>query len=449
MLSVSDAYISLTESNVRPKCEPIITVSGVGLDGNNVEIVWTANEIQNLSYKRGVDPMGRELPFMELTWKEIYQGRLNEEQFPEKYNNVAQYMAVKLQFVQNLTMSNLSEKEIIEMPQMFLTARPVIENNTITWFAKDLLHFLQTTQIRGVNVNNTFGNSPTYFGVLGLMLLGERQAYLYSTDILNSIQKTVDALPEDTTDRYSINEIMIIDSTTKDFLLNFTKLRSYYMNFSNNIITFVQSHNNTDLSLLLNVMYEPPVIEFGNGVSIYKYNTHRWIESDDNEKIINPTKTEYLGVEFYRWDFGEYANVSEDVIDSVYADATYAVARVAEFPENTQISVKPLKEIKTENRYIESDTGEEFLEDNPLLINDVLWELNRFLSITKYFTKNNASMEIKALPNLAIETGDIISVETNLYKNNSNVIKKGVVTEISLEYNGALKETFKVHEVNV
>ena len=106
MLQVSDAYEELVKSNIRPKCEPIIKISGTDNEGKEIELIWKAKNIKDLNYKRSIDPIGRELPYMELTWTEIYTGNLNAENYPEKYNNVAKYMAVELTFMQDLGFYN-------------------------------------------------------------------------------------------------------------------------------------------------------------------------------------------------------------------------------------------------------------------------------------------------------------------------------------------------------
>ena len=60
MLAVSDAYKELVKSNIRPKCEPIIRVSGKDNTGKDIEIIWKASNIKDLKYKRAIDPIGRE-----------------------------------------------------------------------------------------------------------------------------------------------------------------------------------------------------------------------------------------------------------------------------------------------------------------------------------------------------------------------------------------------------
>ena len=45
MIQVSDGYKDLVKSNIRPKCEPIIKVSGIDNTGKEIELVWNAKNI--------------------------------------------------------------------------------------------------------------------------------------------------------------------------------------------------------------------------------------------------------------------------------------------------------------------------------------------------------------------------------------------------------------------
>ena len=58
-------------------------------------------------------------------------------------------------------------------------------------------------------------------------------------------------------------------------------------------------------------------------------------------------------------------------------------------------------------------------------------------------------MVLNSLSNVALETGDLVTVPTNLFNNDERVIKNAIVVGIELEYNGALKQKTLLHEVNV
>ena len=94
MQNVTDEYKRVISKNVRPKCEPRIEVTGKDANGNDVTLTWSANNIKDLNFRWGIDPVGRTLPFLEATWSEIYTGKLNAQNYPEKYANITTNMTV-------------------------------------------------------------------------------------------------------------------------------------------------------------------------------------------------------------------------------------------------------------------------------------------------------------------------------------------------------------------
>ena len=104
-MSSANTFVDIMNSNIRPKCEPFIMIVGEDEKREQAIIIWNAKDIKSLSYRRSVDVTGRELPQMELQWTEVYYGKLNEANFPLKYNNVAKYMRVILGFEQSLSFS--------------------------------------------------------------------------------------------------------------------------------------------------------------------------------------------------------------------------------------------------------------------------------------------------------------------------------------------------------
>jgi hypothetical protein len=72
----------------------------------------------------------------------------------------------------------------------------------------------------------------------------------------------------------------------------------------------------------------------------------------------------------------------------------------------------------------------------------------RSSNLQKYFNRNVYSAEADVAPNVALETGDVISIETNLYNATGDRIQKDfVIVEIELNYSGVLKQKIKAHEV--
>ena len=164
-MSFSDKFLEIMKSNIRPKCEPKITVTGTTADGTTKTIEWNAKDIKSLSFHRSIDPVGRNLPIMELSWTEVYYGKFNAQNFPIKYNNIAKYMTVNLEFHQFLgfyqtwkTLKSMTWKQVkaltwkkvknevafetVKIPMMFLSATPEISGHTIKWTANAALSFL-------------------------------------------------------------------------------------------------------------------------------------------------------------------------------------------------------------------------------------------------------------------------------------------------------------------
>ena len=48
MVSVSQKFLELMQSNIRPKIEPTITVKGQDGEGNQVVLTWKPSNIQDM-----------------------------------------------------------------------------------------------------------------------------------------------------------------------------------------------------------------------------------------------------------------------------------------------------------------------------------------------------------------------------------------------------------------
>lgn len=446
MIAVSNAYTELAKTNIRPKCEPVIVVSGQNENGNDISIKWTANELQELKLKRGIDPVGRELPYMELSWKELYTGNFNEENYPEKYNNVVKYMAVDLTFIQDLYFSweTAKKKEIINVPRLFLTAKPTIKGKTITWIARDILYFLESLQAKSFEANIPYRNMLRWF------LLDERASLKNAKEMITAIQNTQSNLLKDS------NELLLkdiaVEGSTKDILLRLGNIKSYYWNFTNNIAELKSLLSlNESLSQLpiktvydftATVMYDYPALKANPTVSAYSYKQYVCELDDKNKYVLFPYETvSRKGLTFYHYAYNGLGKPTDDLFSKGLGKSTYSTsANLTVIPANLN-GVEMF--IKTEN------IGEVFTEDNrcnPYSNTDD--EItDRVGCLSRYFCKGNYSAEIMSLTNLALEPSDLISVETNLFDSEKRITKFGVVLKIEIEYNGSLKQKTTVHTV--
>lgn len=480
MIQVSNAYKELVKSNIRPKCEPIIKISGKDNNGKDIEVVWRAKNIKDLTYKRGIDPVGRELPYMELTWTEIYTGRLNAESYPEKYNNITKYMAVELSFVQDLgfhntwktifdggitwkslfsqkatwkQLKNGTSQETIVLPKMFLSARPTIDGQTITWVAKDLLSFInevQTQEFEGHKYNIPLKNAISFF------VLNARGGFLNSADLFNAYTSTVQNLLQ-SEDETKIDKRIICDGNANDIILNLASIYNYYFDFIDNKAV-LKKFNLSSVSAVYKdrVLYAYPQIENSTDISSYLFK-HRIAEADPKSAYDKePYKiTNYDGIseaEYTLKGYGEAYPSAEEITDDKrlnFGSITTASKQIADGEEN-QIYVIPIDYNSYDNVINIDDTGEPFQEDNPInpydLNSEVAIARKDFLS--RYFSSSSSGVSFEALPNVAVETNDVIEIDTNLYNDvGEKITKKALVVSMELTYNGALKQKIKAHEV--
>lgn len=473
MLQVSDAYKELVKSNIRPKCEPTIKISGIDNNGNEIELVWNAKNIKDLKYKRGIDPVGRELPYMELTWTEIYTGKFSVENYPEKYNNVAKYMAVELSFIQDLgfyntwktifggrikwsdlfsrtwkRVRNQVPQEKITMPKMFLEARPTIKGKTITWTARDLFYFLNEKQ------EARFEGAMPFENPLRYMLLNSRGAFLNSKDVFDSLTVT---------DRLLINipflpldaENIIFDGSTKDLLINYAKLRNAYWDFKYTYATLQSIYSlNDDFAEFLfdkKTLFSYPEISKISDVSQYsfkRYAIYRDSDATFDKEYDEPTILELTSgletqwISLYRYFFDEYGEIEQG--SGGFGALKYAIASVG-----NPLKVIPIKRVAYDEYIHNNNVGEAFVEDNPVNVYGSTDERakDRATALSFYFNSNKTNMEFECLPNLALTTGDKIAVLTGIFVDeNEQLFAQGNIISIEINYNGALKQKIIIHE---
>jgi hypothetical protein len=485
MLQASETFKELMDSNVRPKCEPIIRVSGIGADGTDVNLEWTGKNIKSLTYKRSIDILGREIPSMELTWTEVYDGELDAAAQPVKYNNVAKYMVVELSFVQDLKMrsswkdlkesgvtwkslrengvtwrqlKNTPRRETITLPKMFLSARPTIQGKTITWTAVDVLSFLTQAETKGffdfaASSGLPFANPMVY------MLVNARSAFLSVPTIFDAITKSIAEIQK--LDEPRIDRKFITSSATNDFLKNYCATRNLHIDFADD--TFVVKRHEKAHPVYRftgKVMRQYPAITNNPSISEYRYKAFVWTEQSANTKQIAAVGRliyENQGVsDFWYGGYGVVTNMN-GVGTVKEVDHT---SSALESP-NGGANVVPVDYIGQDQTIFNNIySGEVYNEENPVFpykVADVnIFRANnenrseaqiRFDFIKDYFDGRCTSLEFEGLPNITLETGDIVLVDTDLKNGNERITKTAVIVGTEITYNGVVMEKIKAHEV--
>ena len=469
MISVSQKFLELMQSNIRPKIEPTITVKGQDSEGNQVVLTWKPSNIQNMTYKRGIDPVGRTLPYMELTWTEIYYGKLNAENYPEKYNNIVKYMSVELSFEQSLgyfstwkdlysaghTWKTVLEqfktwkgvkrgvtKETVKLPTMFLVAKPTIQGQTITWTARDLFYFLNQTYAKSFAENINYRNPIRWF------LLDERGNFRNSNEIFEAITQTQSRAISDVDG--NLDKIIVFDGSTKNLLMNYASIRNYYWDFENNyavLKSFADLNVKTiaDFEFSANIIRQYPQLTENLDVSAYSFKQYFAEVDEESSYTLSPAETiTYKGANFYKFLFkglGVPSSDSEFSISNVAKDTIDIV---------NSITVAPVNFNSYESSITIDNVGEVFVEDNslnPYSSNDS-FIVDRANILANWFGSKKYSMVLNSLSNVALETGDLVTVPTNLFSGENRIEKTAVIVGIELQYNGALKQKTLLHEVS-
>lgn len=411
MLNVSEEYKNLINETYRPKCEPKITV----LNGDgSVLFEWSANNIKDLNFKRTLDPLGRELPSMELTWTEIFTGKLNENAYPEKYNNAMAFLRVKLSFFQKLNTQHLwkeyygpslywstvyekgtwgdvlERNENVEFPALFLDGKPVVEGNTVIWKARDFLYFL-SEPVNFKTVSESIGlnfSSPTQYILQKSSSLWGSSSMFIST--INDFIAKIRAFEEK--NGTTLSKITLFDDVAKNLIVNHWQTVNAFFNF-NGISAGLKN---------ISEIFDETSVDTINAEHLYKYP-----EVKDIPKI------------------------------SIFSTKAYDYSQ-----ENPASSVQEV---------VSNAIGEPYNEDNKLNVytfsGDEGYLRDRSTQVIKYM-ENSSIITFESLPFLHLETGDIIEVETNFYdKNDTPIFKRGIIVGMSFSYKGFFRQKTILHEV--
>ena len=471
MIHTSGDFKTLMESNVRPKCEPIIRVSGKDSQGNDVFLEWKGKDIKNLTYKRSIDVLGREVPSMELTWTEIYTGKLNTQAYPEKYNNIVKYMTVDLLFAQDLTtraswrdlyssgvtwkqlfdaketwrkIRNTPRQEIVPMPKLFLSARPTISGKTITWKATDLISFLTQEQIKAYSDIGSTGMD--FQNPLMHAALTARSAFLSVPSIFKAISDSVDEMEKNFVAVPALDRKIISTGAINNFLANYCSLRNLHIDFKDNIFVVKPLIKTAPVyHCSAKVIKEYPAISINPDISAYNYKAYLWTEQTGKKyekKHINvPSYLEQYDISEYKFDgYGVPQNL---ILGATEID--YALSWAAEILQIVPIDYSGIEQTLFNNIL----SGEPLIEDNPVFPyrSNEDGAKNRFEFLKEYFNSKCASLEFEGLPNISLETGDVISVETSLFDEENRLTKNAVIVGLEISYSGAMMQKIKAHEV--
>jgi hypothetical protein len=346
----------------------------------------------------------------------------------------------------------------ITLPTLFLTAKPTIEGHTITWVARDLLSFLNS------NVEKVFNASDSvpFKNPLKWVLLNEQLNFSSSPEIFNAIlesAKTLDVTENDNSN--PLDAFVVLRGTTKNVLKNYANIRNYYLTFDTNGLIGAKKFNDLLIPEIpifrfsKKIMRSYPKLFQNIGISAYEFKKYyHQLDSKNTivkDPILEETRSDYYDNQYmyaeYNYDCLGVSNLP--YLDNVITNKGYYIGDQF-LGAPSEITVTPLVTNSTNEYILNSVQGEVYVEDNPInpydKNSDYIWE--KLDALEDWYSSKMYSMEFESLHNVALETGDLVDIETELYNNSDGfIIKKCIVVGIEVEYQGTLKQKTYLHEV--
>ena len=480
-----------------------------GVEYTEEEVMWiTEKDITNVNLSQSIDITGAEFPSVKLSWEQNYVGDVDETLRPIDYYGVSEKMAVDFSIIYDYityvfwksfyekreTWKNIysssktwrdvfysKEKEEVKQKRTFLSAFPQVQNEKIKWESRDLLYFLngnisENTDFLQENPSNPISPVITRIGLISRILYDEK-IRLYNTNdcsielalsnqIVESIQNEKDVLTE--------NQVFV--GVAKEVLKNALSPINYFIDFSkeNGALYFKNAEtaiNKKDLvvdrSFYLKNQTSFPKITIGTDISNYIFETSTAFVDYDDSYYVNPSSVVYYAGDgtttqiFLTQGASTRYDKNGDVYDDLQTDymAYETLDRIDyiikdQYTTPVNLRLFRIKNKSTTTSHKINETGTEFEEKNSL--NPFLVEGNRNFAIDRatilssYYNAKNSKIVIDCFGDPSLECGDMVFVETNLKNKDTgkNITKKGLVKSMELSYNGAVKETITVHELN-
>lgn len=434
---------ALMNESIRPKCTPRIQVQYIDENNNDLRRVFTEDNITSLTYKRGIDPIGRTLPYMELVWTETNVEGTIEENAP-KSDDFRSLSLVSFDLTQYLDFGG-ERKSYITMNSLYLVGTPVVNGNEIVWTARDIMYFLNTNQEIGFQSGLKFTNPLRYF------LLDERaehkvnkywEGFIRDLSLIQTYLKV-----NDTEDPLGI---VVYQGETKNLLKDIVSTRNYFWDFGYAVDMELKSFsdllNQTEVvhTFYGNTMKKFPELTKNSNVSAFNFVQHR-VDIKTKETYTIDTPTEVLGNRIVRFEYDDWGTITNT--DKKFLPNTINKS-VLTVDITNQITVAPVSIINEDLFVNNNKVGETYSENNTCYYKENNTKLEeRMALLNRYFNDNVYTMQFEGLPHFAVEPCDLVGVETDITENGERVIKKGVVIEQELSYNGAWEQKMTVHEV--
>lgn len=467
-MSFSDKFLEIMGSTVRPKCEPHIVAKATNPGtGAVTTLTWDAKDIQSLSLKRTIDPVGSKLPTMELQWTEVYLGDVSVGNAPQKYKNATAYMEISLSFRQYLgfynTWKSLKSQtwkqfkqmtwkqvkndpvyETVEMPKLFLSATPAAEGNKLKWTAKDALSFLTNTCKKlftgGSNIKEM---SLPFYNLVIYLLINSRAQFIKFPELFSYLTNTISYL-NDFDKSFKQEKPLIFSGNTNDELRKYFAAANKFMVFGNNRIEVrdISIFHMPGTAISLNLQYELPTLTTQPKATRVALKQYSLVFSESYQQEAQ-TMQPYGEKLLLRYDFKDIGVAA--TLDTSYdqvsgdTDRAFTLYDPSEGDTIPKLNVLVVKPVATDIS-IESDdaVGETFSEDNSLYTADAN-NVTRFAKILDWYSGHEV-IKTTTPAIFDLELGETAYVETPLIDAfGEKYAPNSMLLEQTLTYSGAIK----------
>lgn len=472
-MSYSSKFLEVMDSNIRPKCEPHIVAKATNPDTGVVTMLtWDAKDIQSLSFKRTIDPVGSKLPTMELQWTEVYFGSVSVGNVPQKYKNAMAYMEVDLSFRQYLgfynTWKSLKSQtwkqvnkmtwkqvkndpvyETVEMPTLFLAAVPEVKGNLIKWTAKDALSFLtdecekivfEDAQLGLTSINSV---DIPFFNPVVYLLINSRAQFIGNYEIYNYLTQTIlyfeglDKTIKRTSGAY-------FKGKANDEIRKYIATRCYYLDFETDkiVVKALKYEYMPVAEVPLKLQYEFPILKRQPKVGKFALKYYRLASGETTQTMSPVSISEYSGEKILKYTLpalgltvGELGEVGAFLEEYPTAYRIWN-SDVDKSEKTDYIEIKNQGNVEYKIR--DAGNNKEFQENNSLNELAISDNTYRYGRVTSWYNATDVlELNVPALFNWGI--GESAYVETPILNNGQAYKPNCVQLELNLTYTGAVK----------
>jgi hypothetical protein len=185
----------------------------------------------------------------------------------------------------------------------------------------------------------------------------------------------------------------------------------------------------------------------GKNVSSFSFTQYNVKFDEESKYSLTPTETIPIAdnSSVYKYFYKDFGKIEEK---SGMEFVPTTINKGSIVPYDT-ISVIPATLNSSEIFINNEKQGEQYTENNTCFFFDLQ---SNSLAMRKYvidewFKEDKYTMEFEGLPVFHLTPNDCVKVETNLFENGTRVVKKGVILEQHLTFNGGFNQKTIVREV--